>query len=130
MFRYLAVAFVAALTLLVAADASAQVRVRVNRATPFNLRPDVAIRGGNANVFVNGFGHTGNPVFVNSFSHGFGTNTTVFRVGPPTVFVQPTVPLFVTPTGIVPLGYGGGFGYTNGFGYTGGFSTFGGGCGY
>lgn len=81
------------------------VNVRLNRFTPFGIRPDVAVRGhgGNVNVQVNGFG----GVNVNAFRvNGFRSN--VF-------FVPQPQAVFVTPHFIAPSSYG-----FQSFGFSGG----------
>lgn len=122
-----------AIALMSLSTASAQ-RVRINNFTPFNVRGDVVVRGGhNPNVVINGFGHRGGAVFVNSFG-GFNNHRSTVFVQPsffapsfvPTqVFVAPTSPVFVGPSSISSFGYGGYGGY-GGFST---FNTFSGGCG-
>lgn len=108
-----------AIALMSLSTASAQ-RVRTTF-NPLGIRPDVVVRGGhNPNVVINGFGHNGGAVFVNSFG-GFNNHRSTVFVQPsffapsfvPTqVFIAPQSPVFVSPTSIY-----GGYGY-------GGFSTF------
>lgn len=120
-----------AIALMSLSTASAQ-RVRVNNFTPFNIRPDVAIRGGggvNVNVGgFNNFGHRGGAVFVNSFGGFNNHRSTVFVqpsffqpafFPPAQVFVAPQSPVFVSPTSL--YGFGGYGGFQT-------FSTFSGGC--